>query len=196
MGSRRVLSALIGAAAAAALVTCGTSEADQAPPATTVAATSTTTAPATTAAPTTTAVTTTSAPPTTTAPTPTVEYHRNEAVYFTSPSGGFQCGIIELPTRTEAGCQGPTTPIPPRPESCVVDWGSGIRVTGAGRGEFLCAGGLVYTSGGATADRVLPVGQTVSSFGFTCKSGADGVTCTKDETGHGFRIASGSNDLF
>ncbi|MFE3291885.1 DUF6636 domain-containing protein [Rhodococcus sp. NPDC059234] len=187
---------LIGAAAVAVLVACGTSGADESAPATTVAATTTTAAPTTTVAPTTTTAVTTTAAPSTTTPTPTVEYHRNEAVYFTSPSGDFQCGIIELPTRTEAGCQGPTTPIPPRPGNCIVDWGSGIRVTGAGRGEFLCAGGLVYTSGGATADRVLPVGQKVNSFGFTCQSRADGVTCTKDETGHGFRIATGSNDLF
>ncbi|GAA4485626.1 hypothetical protein GCM10023094_40740 [Rhodococcus olei] len=99
-----------------------------------------------------------------------------------------------MPTRTEAGCQGVTTPVPPRPESCMVDWGSGIRVTGTARAEFLCAGGLVYTSGGV--DAVLPVGQKVASFGFTCTSEANGITCRKDDTGHGFRIATNSNEVF
>lgn len=179
------------------MAACGTSEADQAPP-TSIAAATTTPAPITTtlAPPTTTTAapttTTTSAPATTTA----TEYARNEAVYFSSPTGGFECGIISLPTRTEAGCQGVTTPIPAKPENCMVNWGNGIRVTGNGPGEFLCSGGPVYASGVPAADSVLPVGDKVSSFGFTCKSQANGVTCTKDATGHGFRIAADSNETF
>ncbi|MGW0177510.1 DUF6636 domain-containing protein [Rhodococcus sp. NPDC003322] len=193
MGSRRVL-AVLGTAAAAMVVTaCGASDADEAAPTTTTTAPVTTAAPTTTAVPTTTTTVTTAPPTTTTAP-PTTTYRRNEAVYFTAPAGGFQCGIIELATRTEAGCQGTTTPVPPRPENCMVNWGSGIRVTGTGPAEFLCSGGLVYTSGGT--DPVLPVGQTVASFGFTCVSAADGITCRKDDTGHGFRISSNSNETF
>ncbi|MFF0814992.1 hypothetical protein ACFYVR_07535 [Rhodococcus sp. NPDC003318] len=190
----RVVSVVAGAIAALTVTACGTSDADEA-----VTAATATQAPApsvipTTDAPaTTTAVTTTVAPTTTTAPPPTT-WRLNEAVYFTSPSGGFQCGIIELPTRTEAGCQGTTTPVPPRPESCVLDWGSGIRVTGSGPGEFLCSGGLVYTSGGT--DAALPAGQTVASFGYTCASEPDDIVCTKDDTGHGFRISENSNEVF
>lgn len=185
---------LAGAIAAVTVTACGTSDADEAVTATTTPTTTpTTAAPTTEALPTTTAVTTTVAPTTTTA-APTTTWRLNEAVYFTSPTGGFQCGIIELPTRIEAGCQGATSPVPPRPESCVLDWGSGIRVTGSGPAEFLCAGGLVYTSGGT--DTVLPVGQTVASFGYTCSSEAAGVTCRNDATGHGFRISEDSNEVF
>jgi hypothetical protein len=193
---------VFGVAAVFGAAACGTSEAGQAPPSSIAVPTTTASAPTTTLAPTTTTTapptttttttTTTSAPPSTTA----VEYARNEAVYFSSPVGGFECGIISLPTRTEAGCQGATTPIPARPENCMVNWGNGIRVTGNGPGEFLCSGGPVYTSGVSAADSVLPVGDKVSSFGFTCKSEAKGVTCVKDDTGHGFRIATDSNDTF
>ncbi|MFD4181622.1 DUF6636 domain-containing protein [Rhodococcus sp. NPDC058514] len=179
---------------------CGTSEAEQAPLTSVAAPTTTASAPTTTTtaslAPTTTTVppttTTTAPPPSTTA----AQYARNEAVYFSSPTGGFECGIISLPTRTEAGCQGTTSPIPARPDNCMVNWGNGIRVTGNDPGEFLCSGGPVYTSGVSAADSVLPVGDKVSSFGFTCKSEATGVTCVKDATGHGFRIATDSNDTF
>ncbi|MFC7446381.1 DUF6636 domain-containing protein [Rhodococcus daqingensis] len=176
---------------------CGTSGADETPLTSTAAPATTTSTPVTTTlAPTTTTTvpptTTTTAPPSTTA----AEYARNEAVYFSSPTGGFECGIISLPTRTEAGCQGATTPIPARPDNCMVNWGNGIRVTGNGPGEFLCSGGPVYTSGVSAAEAVLPIGDKVSAFGFTCKSEAKGVTCVKDDTGHGFRIATDSNDTF
>lgn len=197
VGSSRITATVGTVLAAFALTACGTSGADES-----VAEPSSTPAPSSTAAAATptpaatppAAVTTTTELPTTTTPAATTTYRRNEAVYFTAPDGGFQCGIIELPTRIEAGCQGATTPVPPRPESCMIDWGSGIRVTGTGRGEFLCAGGLVYTSGGT--DTVLPVGKSVTSFGYTCESAATGITCRNDDTGHGFRIASTSNETF
>ncbi|AQA23340.1 hypothetical protein BTZ20_0900 [Rhodococcus sp. MTM3W5.2] len=103
---------MFGVAAVFGAAACGTSEAGQAPPISLAVPTTTASAPTTTLAPTTTTTvppttttTTTSAPPSTTA----VEYARNEAVYFSSPTGGFECGIISLPTRTEAGCQGATT---------------------------------------------------------------------------------------
>lgn len=192
MGSSRMAAAVGAAIAAVVLTACGASTADEAATRTTTPI-PTTVAP-TTVAPPTTAAGTTTAVPTTTTVAPTTTYRRNEAVYFTSPDGEFQCGIIELPSRVEAGCQGATTPVPPRPESCMINWGSGIRVTGTGRGEFLCAGGLVYTSGGT--DAALPVGKSVSSFGYTCASEPDTVTCRNDDTGHGFRIAQTSNETF
>ncbi|MFD4295023.1 DUF6636 domain-containing protein [Rhodococcus sp. NPDC058532] len=192
MGSRRVLTVLGAVAAAALLASCGTSDADEvATPTTTVVSTTTATVPPVTS---TAPATTTTVEPTTTTAAPPTTYRRNEAVYFTAPSGGFQCGIIELATRTEAGCQGTTTPVPPKPEDCMINWGSGIRVTGAGPAEFLCAGGLIYTSG--EADPVLPVGESIASFGYTCTSETAGVTCRKDDTGHGFRIAAESNETF
>ena len=76
----------------------------------------------------------------------------------------------------------------------MIDWGSGIRVTSAGPAEFLCAGGLVYTSG--DGDAVLPIGQSVASFGFTCTSEPDGASCRNDDSGHGFRIGADLNEIF
>ncbi len=118
------------------------------------------------------------------------------AYYFSSPDGRFQCGIVTLASRTEAGCQGTTAPVPPRPEDCMISWGNGIRVTNAGAAEFMCAGGAVYTSGGETIDPPLGVGQQIQADGYTCMSAPDGISCTNDDTGHGFRIAPDSNETF
>ncbi|SDI92058.1 hypothetical protein SAMN05444695_11337 [Rhodococcus triatomae] len=186
--------------AGAALVVAGCSgSTDEAAPTTGTTAATTTTAPATTT--TTVDPTTPSAPPTTTTEAPTTTlvdlvYERNESYYFTSPDGGFQCGIIKLPNRTEAGCQGPTDPIPPRPDDCMIDWGSGVRVEDSGPGAFMCAGGLVYTSGDPEPDAVLPAGATLSKLGYTCSTTADAVTCVNDETAHGFTVAADSNETF
>lgn len=166
----------------------------------TTTTTTTTVAPTTTQAP----VVTTEAlppppPPTTEEPTPTPQTTYaalDGAYYFSSPDGQFQCGIVTLSSRTEAGCQGATSPVPPRPEDCMISWGNGIRVTNAGPGEFMCAGGAVYTSGGETIDPPLGMGQQIVADGYTCLSAPDGISCTNDETGHGFRIASDSNDTF
>jgi hypothetical protein len=188
---RRTVIGLGAVVTAMAVTGCGGAETPEAASITTTTAASsvpvtTTTAPAPT--------TTTSVAPTTTSAAPTTTYRRNEAVYFTALNGEFQCGIIELATRVEAGCQGPTTPIPPRPENCMIAWGTGIRVTSAGPAEFLCAGGVVYTSG--DSDPELPVGQSVSSFGFTCTSEAAGARCINDSNGHGFAIGEDFNEIF
>ncbi|RRQ29340.1 hypothetical protein DK926_00180 [Rhodococcus sp. Eu-32] len=188
-------------AAAAVLAGCGSeSGADVAAPSSAPPTTTTTTA-----APTTTTeapVPTTEAPlPTTTepapAPTPQTTYAALDgAYYFSSPDGQFQCGIVTLSSRTEAGCQGTTDPVPPRPEDCMISWGNGIRVTNEGAASFMCAGGAVYTSGGEAIDPPLGVGQTIAADGYTCTSSADGISCTNDETGHGFRIAPDSNEVY
>lgn len=118
------------------------------------------------------------------------------AYYFSSPDGSFQCGIVPLANRTEAGCQGVTTPIPPRPDDCMINWGNGIRVTNDGPAAFMCSGGVVYTSGGATVDPPLTIGSEIAEGGFTCTSAADGISCKNDASGHGFRIAADSNEVF
>ncbi|OYD68518.1 DUF6636 domain-containing protein [Rhodococcus sp. OK302] len=156
--------------------------------------------PTATTVPITTTTTTTTVPVTTTvAPTTTltdVHFERNESYYFTSPDGNFQCGIIKLPTRTEAGCEGTTTPIPPRPENCMVNWGNGIRVENEGEGAFMCSGGQLYTSGGPDADPVLPAGTPLAKLGFTCTTTATDVSCVNEQTTHGFTVAADSNEVF
>ncbi len=160
----------------------------------------------TTAAPTTTVapapITTTEVPPAPTTepapiPTPQTTYAAiGGAYYFSSPDGQFQCGIVPLASRTEAGCQGTTDPVPPRPEDCMISWGNGIRVTNEGEASFMCAGGAVYTSGGETIDPPLEIGRSIAADGYTCTSAADGISCVNDATGHGFRIAPDSNETF
>ncbi|UYP18390.1 hypothetical protein OED52_17270 [Rhodococcus sp. Z13] len=167
---------------------------------TTAAAPTTTSAtPTTTAAPTTTETvpTTTEPEPTTEEPVPLVdvEYQRNESYYFASPDGTFQCGIVQLPTRTEAGCEGPTDPIPARPDDCMVNWGQGIRVRDTDTGEFMCSGGPVYLSPDGVAP-ALPSGGELSRLGYTCSATEADVTCVNDITGHGFRVAPDSNETF
>lgn len=170
------------------------------------------------AAPPVTTTTTTTVPPTTTqlpAPAPTTELPPppptevepvpapqttyaalDGAYYFSSPDGQFQCGIVTLASRTEAGCQGTTAPVPPRPEDCMISWGNGIRVTNEGEASFMCSGGAVYTSGGETIDPPLALGQSINADGYSCLSASEGISCTNDETGHGFRIAPDSNEIF
>ncbi|MFD1815339.1 DUF6636 domain-containing protein [Rhodococcus gannanensis] len=189
---RRVVMVAGAAVAALAVAGCGSSDTPEAATVGVVSGPVSSTSVPTTPAPAAPTTSATAAPTTSAAATTT--YQRNEAVYFTAPNGGFQCGIIELPTRVEAGCQGPTDPIPPRPDNCMIAWGTGIRVTTAGPAEFLCAGGVVYTSG--EDDPVLPVGQSVASFGFTCTSTHVGASCRNDESGHGFEIGPDSNETF
>lgn len=207
----RVSSIVVAAGAALVLGGCGGtadgSQADTAAAPDTPAATSTSTSvaapttgeptstPETTAEPTgveTTGVESPAAAPTTLVD---VDYAHNESYFFTSPDGRFQCGIVQLPTRTEAGCEGVTDPVPPQPNDCMVNWGHGMRVVDAGEGEFLCSGGPVYLPAEGTGP-VLPAGSTLSQLGYTCTTTDTDVTCTRDGSGHGFTIAADSNETF
>ncbi|MFF2107339.1 hypothetical protein CJ179_09600 [Rhodococcus sp. ACS1] len=200
MAWRRVSLVCLSIGSAMMLAGCGGSSDAVAPPTSTTTAAAPVTTTTTTVPPTTTTTTVAPPPPTTTeAPTTTlvdVPYEHNESYFFTSPDGGFQCGIIKLPNRTEAGCQGSTSPVPPRPDDCMVDWGHGIRVENDGEASFMCAGGLVYTSGGDEPDAALPAGSKLTKLGYTCGTTATAVTCTNDETSHGFTVAPDSNKTF
>lgn len=204
----RLSSIVVAASAALVLAGCGSPAAEEpqadaavvASSTSAAAATSTTTAPTTTAVPTTSEAPETTAPPETTTEAPAttlvdVEYQRNESYYFTSPDGAFRCGIVRLPSRTEAGCEGATDPVPPRPDNCMVNWGQGIRVQDTGPGEFLCSGGPVYLSPDG-ASPALPAGSALSELGYTCTTTVADVTCTNDATGSGFTVASDANETF
>lgn len=116
---------------------------------------------------------------------------------FTSPSGRFYCGIVP-PSGGDpgmAGCQGETTPVPPRPPDCSteISWGGGLYVNDTGKVDYVCAGGLMFSDGNSKA---LPYGTVLAVAGMTCTSAETGMRCVNDKTGHGFRIASASNELF
>lgn len=204
MAWRRMSLMCVSVGSALILAGCGGTSEAGAPPSTESTSTS---AAATTASTTSPPSSTTTPPPppppppvtTTAAATTTltdVEFERNESYYFTSPDGELQCGIIKLPDRTEAGCQGVTSPVPPKPESCMVNWGHGIRVENEGAGAFMCSGGIVYTSGDENGDPVLPAGSELSELGYTCSTTAVEVTCVNNETSHGFTMASDHNKTF
>lgn len=205
VNERAKKSLALAAMAALSIVLVGCSSesgADVAAPSSSSVSPSTTTVEATTEAPA--PVTTSEAlppppPPSEPAPVPTPQTTYaalGGAYYFSSPDGQFQCGIVPLASRTEAGCQGTTSPVPPAPESCLISWGNGIRVTNEGVAEFMCSGGAVYTSGGEQIDPPLAVGAQIAADGYTCTSTPDGISCANDETGHGFRIASDSNEIY
>lgn len=202
-GTVRAWVVAVGVGSALVLTGCSSESAAQAPPTsstTTPVPTTTMTAPTTTPPP----VTTTSEappPPPVEPPPPVAEPQTTYAAiggayYFTSPDGLFQCGIVPLSSRTEAGCQGTTTPVPPRPDDCMINWGNGIRVTNDGPAAFMCSGGVVYTSGGESMDPPLAVGATIAEGGYTCTSAENGISCANDATGHGFRIAPDSNEIY
>jgi hypothetical protein len=117
--------------------------------------------------------------------------------FFMPPKGNYYCGIYA----ERAGCQGITTPIPPRPESCGrgPGWGGGMFVDPSGKVDFLCAGGVIFFWGAKNApgpeDRLV-AGQTVSALGYSCTAGEQEMRCVHEVSGHGFRMAPDSNELF
>ena len=63
---------------------------------------------------------------------------------------------------------------------------------GAGKAELTCATDTVADPG----LQVLQYGQAVSFGGVVCDSQETGVRCVNRATGHGFRVARASYDLF
>jgi len=120
-----------------------------------------------------------------------------EAYQFISPSGNFSCGISgpNFDEPAVAACQGATEPVPPRPTSCPeqISWGYGLFVNEHGDVDYMCAGGLTISDG---TGKVLPYGKSLIVLGFTCTSAPVGISCTDSTSGHGFRIASRSNETF
>lgn len=120
----------------------------------------------------------------------------NGGYYFTSPSGRFHCGILSGydGSPAQAGCIGPTQPLPPRPSWCPKEtgWGVGMYVDDTGAVEFDCRGDMPYDPVSETLD----YGMGVTAIGFTCAMHENGVYCRDNTTGHGFRIAKMSNSRF
>ena len=65
-------------------------------------------------------------------------------------------------------------PMPPQPESCNLDWGSGLYLRKVGKPNVICAGDTAYSPDYKTLD----YGKTWSKHGFVCESRTDGLTCT------------------
>jgi hypothetical protein len=115
---------------------------------------------------------------------------------FTTPSRNISCQLTDTsPTGDgDARCDvaQSTWPLPPKPADCTGNWGGGAAVSGAERGTLTCATDTV-----ADPDlRVLEYRQAVSFGGVVCDSQETGVRCVNRATGHGFRVARASYDLF
>jgi len=115
--------------------------------------------------------------------------------FFMSPDGTYYCGF----NKDSAACQGPTAPVPPRPDSCSEGptWGYGLGID-KGKVDFTCAGDVIfYPIGHEPGERDrLAAGQTISAVGFTCTAQDNGVSCRQDATGHGFFITRDTNKIF
>lgn len=80
---------------------------------------------------------------------------------------------------------------PPKPPDCDLDWGHAIAVDGGQPAGFVCAGD---TALGGPA--ILAYGDATRRDGVVCESEERGVTCTDNQSGHGFFISRGSYRLF
>ena len=115
---------------------------------------------------------------------------------FTTPSRNISCRLTDTsPTGDgEARCDVAQTTwsLPPEPADCAGAWGGGASVSGAERARLTCASDTVADPG----LRVLEYRQAVSYGGVVCDSQETGVRCVNRATGHGFRVARASYDLF
>ena len=115
---------------------------------------------------------------------------------FTTPSRNISCRLTDTsPTGDgEARCDVAQTTwsLPPKPADCAGAWGGGAAVSGAERARLTCASDTAADPG----LRVLEYRQAVSYGGVVCDSQETGVRCVNRATGHGFRVARASYDLF
>lgn len=107
-----------------------------------------------------------------------------EVVRFASPTRNISCTI----SPDAAGCEiAHFMYATPTLEGCDGIVGHDIEVTADGAHWVCRTGSPPPTPGPEIAD--LDWGDTITSYGFTCMSTNDGVTCTHDETSHSFSLA-------
>ncbi|MEV5838154.1 hypothetical protein [Nocardia sp. NPDC052112] len=130
------------------------------------------------------------------------KYRGADGYYFRTADGGLACGFLDEPfgePKRPVGCQGTTQPTPSAMQAC---WGIDPSAAALAVGEsagYLCVnrGYFVAPVSGAEADQqVLPVGSSLSVYGFTCLAQPVGVSCRNDVTGRGFEIAPEYNRVF
>jgi hypothetical protein len=109
---------------------------------------------------------------------------------FATPSRNIACMMTADEVRCDVAQR--TWQTPPKPADCIGDFGNGASVTGPGPGRLTCAGDTVADP----ALTVLAYGQGVRFGGVVSVSRETGMRCTNEATGHGFRVARASYDLF
>ncbi|MBN9102030.1 MULTISPECIES: serine/threonine-protein kinase [unclassified Pseudonocardia] len=109
---------------------------------------------------------------------------------FATPSRNIACMMSADEVRCDVAQNSWKTP--PKPADCIGDYGNGARLAGTGSGELTCAGDTVADP----SLTVLAYGQGVRFAGVVCISRETGMRCANESTGHGFRVARASYDLF
>ncbi len=144
---------------------------------------------------------------------------------FASPSGRIVCSLAAGGARCDywdfsspVTDRGPKWELPPKPESCVMDWGDSLTLGQSA--SLTCHGDAIYPVADvdqpANADNiawfdstrdtvtqvnglslaVLGYGQTLQAGPIQCSSQTTGVTCTNSDTGAGFTISQESYRIF
>jgi hypothetical protein len=119
-----------------------------------------------------------------------------DAPRFTTPSRNISCQLTDTSPTGDGDARCDVTqsswPLPPKPADCAGNWGGGVSVSAAEKAQLTCASDTVADPG----LQVLPYGRAVSFGGILCDSQETGVRCVNRATGHGFRVARASFDLF
>ena len=104
------------------------------------------------------------------------------AVMFSSPTKNIGCALDRGGVRCDIR-QRDWRP-PPKPPSCELDWGFGLVLDRAGRGQFVCAGDTVLGS-----RRTLAYGRSIQRGRFRCVSRERAMRCVNRRNGHGFALS-------
>lgn len=108
-------------------------------------------------------------------------------VEFTTPSGNISCGMTGSARQVSLACDviQHAYPLPPRPASCHLNWGSGWLSIGAGRvAQGMCLGGPPFDP----VSSVLPYGSRLRHGSLACRSESAFLACADVRTGHGFAV--------
>lgn len=122
------------------------------------------------------------APPGAVGPFPLTTREVSELTGFTSPSGNIGCYID--PEYVRCDIRERDWSPPPRPASCPVDWGQGLKLKVGEPADFVCAGDTALMSGSPLA-----YGDKIVSGSIECTSTPDGITCWDFVYGGEFSIA-------
>ncbi|MCW2717714.1 serine/threonine-protein kinase [Pseudonocardia sp.] len=109
---------------------------------------------------------------------------------FATPSRNIDCSMTADVVRCDVITR--TWRLPPKPAGCSGAYGDGAVLRGSGQGELSCVSDTVADP----ALTVLDYGTGVRFGGVVCVSRESGLRCENTSTGHGFRVARASYDLF
>jgi hypothetical protein len=118
----------------------------------------------------------------------------SDASYFHTPTNNIHCMGSNYDDGPNLRCdlRQMSNPRPAAPADCPLDYGDSYNITPNGLvGTLVCHGDTVELPGSP----VLAYGAAWQAFGFTCRSAADGLTCT-NRSGHGFFLARNKQTVF